>query len=284
MTCSNCAGRIEKGLSTHTPPVSNTKVDFITNKVVFSIATIFGPDPVVKTLNDLGYKVKKVSDITQADDENKRVIRIKVTKGPEQPIVSLFDAGIEGVLGTPSLNSGVFTVTYNPQVTRGSEIVKKIEALPESSKITIEIENPFEDDDETVFSSYTTRQLIVCLTCMLILVCSSLIPEEYSTYPENFGMLTYYMMFTILLTALIMFSVGASIFATCIRQLFRGFNVNMITLISVGSGLAFIFGTGYFFSGLVANNANCDYFISKSSEHLQTSAAIFTSLVAGKYI
>jgi len=43
----------------------------------------------------------------------------------------------------------------------------------------------------------------------------------------------------------------------------------MITLISVGSGLAFGFGTGYFIAGFFSTDPNGhDYFIDNASEHL----------------
>ena len=64
MTCSNCSKRIEKHLLVHDPPISNIRVDFMTNKVLFSIDSSIGPDPVLETLKNLGYAAKKVTDIT----------------------------------------------------------------------------------------------------------------------------------------------------------------------------------------------------------------------------
>lgn len=89
---------------------------------------------------------------------------------------------------------------------------------------------------------------------MLVLILSSLLPMEMTAEPKDWGMFSYYMIFTLLMTAIIMASVGFSIFKTCVKQLFRGFNVNMITLISVGSGLAFGFGTGYFIAGFFSED------------------------------
>ena len=290
MTCVKCAQSIERVLKRHDPPAYNMRIDFITNKVVFSLPTKDPLQSVIKAIEEDGYDVKKVTDLTQSNDNNKRVIRLKVLQGDKSRIIETINTGISGVLEETTCLGNIATITYNPMYIRGTELINKLKELPEhqQGELIFQIENPFEDDEEIKFSSYTASQVIICLLCMLSVVASSMIPEHMTMVPMSWGVASYYMIFTLLMTAIIMVVVGASIFKTCFQQLYTNFNVNMITLISVGSGFAFIFGAIYFVVGLFrtfsGNYENMDYYIMNASQHLQTSAAIFTSVVAGKYV
>src|SRR4051794_27837972 len=87
ISCVKCAGRIEDALKSHDQPGINIRVDILTNNVVFSIRNRTHLDTYIEILNQKGYTVKKVADVTQINERDKRIIRLKLISGDSNIIL-----------------------------------------------------------------------------------------------------------------------------------------------------------------------------------------------------
>ena len=292
MSCVKCTQKIEKALLESPFTIKNLKIDFITNRVVLTVNEKDHIQEVVHILDKTGFKVTQFEDITQASDSNIRNITLKILAGKEEMIAdALSGEEFRYAIEKPKVIGDKCVLTYNSIHIRGSQIIQKLqdtEAFKQGQLLFV-LENPFEDDQKGLqFSEFSLQELIKVVIVNVGNVLLSFLPEEYTMMPKSFGMFSFYFIAILVLTIMSLKIVGFKIYLMCLKQLKRGFHINMLTLVAFGSGLALIFGFLYTISGLVLlllnRLENPHFFMMNACHMLHTSATIFTSLVVGKYI
>jgi len=293
MMCVRCTRKVEKALTESNLSITNLKVDFITNRVLFTIYEKKNVEIAIQKLEEVGFHVKSSRDISNTLAGNMRILTLNINKGSMDTIINtLF--GQEGPLieEEPRMIKNKCTITYNPVNIRGSEIIQKLKETPEfiNETFSFTIENPFEEDvDQIKFSEFNAKQLVTVVTISVInVILSSFHHGEHITWPRKLGMFSVYMMTVLSLTLLNLKLVGYNIYSSCYRQFKASYNVNMLTLVSIGSGVALIFGFLYIFLGIVemifSEGTYAHFFIMNSTHMFETSTTILTALVVGKFI
>jgi len=293
MTCVRCTQKVEKMLKELEIIIKNLKIDFITNRVLFTVLDKEHVQIISEKLESVGFKVKNIKDITKSLSNEKRILTLNIAKGSKDNVIkALFDKESCCLTEEPRMTGkSKCAITYNPISIRGNELIKKLQETPEflNGEFLFSIENPFEEDVSQIkFSDFSKKQLLNVLVINIINIILSFLPEEYMMIPHGFGMFSYYYISVLILTILSLKVVGFEVYSTCIRQLIASFNVNMLTLVSIGSGLSLIFGMIYsvlgFFNMFFFEGNRLHFFIMNAGHMFHTSATIFTSLVVGKYL
>jgi len=192
----------------------------------------------------------------------------------------------------PRVAGKQFTIVYDPVQVRGSEIVDKLKESEEykNGLFEFKIEDIFEENgDGVTFSEFTKRQLITLVVLNIFNLAASFVTDKsYVMYPENLGIFSYYFMVVSILTMISVYVVALSIYKKSFTQLYRNSSVDMMTLVSIGSGLALVFGMIYTFLGIFQMFAGTlgesHYIIMKSTEMFFTTSTILTAVVVGKFI
>ena len=293
MTCVRCTQKVEKAIKECEVTIKSLKIDFITNRVLFTVLEKDNVQIIVKKLEDVGVKVKNVKDITKSLSDERRILTLNIIKGHKDTLTrTLFNNEDSFLTEEPRMTGNKkCAITYNPISIRGGELIKKLQETPEflDGTFLFSIENPFEEDiDQIKFSDFSKKQFINVLVINILNIILSFLPEEYMMIPHGFGMFSYYYLAALVLTILSLKVVGFEIYATCIKQLIASFSVNMLTLVSIGSGIALNFGIIYsalgFFNMFFFEGHQLHFFIMNAGHMFHTSATIFTSLVVGKYL
>jgi len=292
MMCVRCTQKVQTILTEAQISIFNLKIDFITNRVLFSTYQRKDVEVVIEKLNISEFRVKNSKDISQAFHQDMRLLTLKITEGRIDKIVSeLFMKRILQLETEPQIIGNKCTFTYNPVKTRGSEILKVIEETQEYKDETLKfaIENPFEDDiTEIKFSEFTLKQVLIVVSISLVNITLTLCPQKFLEGSGHCHVSNLIFFIISMLTILNLNFVGFDIYMTSFKQLFASFNVNMLTLVSAGSGLALVFGFFYttmgIFQGLVRGEMIEIFFVRNAVHMFETSTTILTALVVGKYI
>ncbi len=292
MMCVRCTQKVQTILTEAPISIFNLKIDFITNRVLFSTYQRKDVEVAIEKLNISEFRVKNSKDISQAFHQDMRLLTLKITEGRIDKIASgLFAKRILQLEAEPQIIANKCTFTYNPVKTRGSEILKALEETQEYKDGTLKfaIENPFEDDiTEIKFSEFTLKQVLVVVSISLINIALTLCPQKFLEGSGHCHVSNLIFFIISMLTILNLHYVGFDIYRTSFKQLFASFNVNMLTLVSAGSGLALAFGFFYttmgIFQGLVQGEKIEIFFVRNAVHMFETSTTILTALVVGKYI
>jgi len=295
MMCVKCTQKVDKVFQELDTPVENLKIDFITNRVLFTAPKREILEVVCERLTAAGFGVKDSKDISYTLGSDRRTIQLQILKGEKGIITRAMknENGTSCLTEEPRfVGKNKCSLIYNPILFRGSEIMNRLKETEEYKNQTFDfkIEDFFEDNIDNInFSEWKLWHLLLIILFNAGLVaCSFITDEEKQMNPHKNGIWSYYFIAVFLLTVATVCVAGLKIYKVAFKQLFASWNINMMTLVSVGSGLALILGIVYTIWGTVEMIGDrlhdADYFIMNGTEMYFAGSTILTSVVVGKFI
>jgi P-type Cu+ transporter len=260
MTCTNCAGTIERKLR-KLPGVSSAMVDFAAEKLTI----IFDPTQI-----DAKVIIAKIQQIGYGIAMGKVDLLIKRVQADTDPaLLQKQLAGLNGVItASPNLGAGLVSLEYIPGMTSIAELAAMIRKagfdLVQAGQV-----KEFEDvEAKTQVSEVTQQKRLLVIGLMLTL------PLIIFSMGRDFGLVHFqYAQVAMLIPAtIVQFVVGWQFYAGAFKSLRAG-STNMDVLIVLGSSVAYFFSLGVTIGLIKSPNV-----------YFESGAAIITLIRLGKFL
>ncbi|SJZ47919.1 Cu+-exporting ATPase [Cetobacterium ceti] len=248
VTCQSCVRLIETVLS-KTEGVTSATVNLATETLNID----FNPEIIleeewIKKLTDLGYGVKEIKDLKE--------VNLKIEGMHCQSCVSLIEKMIPKLKGVKSINVNLATetgmVTYDSEIIKLSEILKKMEELGFKGRKIEELKTEDIEEDKKKLKKDFNEFLLAIIFGGLIFYISmghmiglpipKIINPEFN--PLNFALIQLIFSIPVIYSGRRFYTVG-------LKQLAKG-TPSMDSLIALGTGAAFLYslhGTYEIFKG-----------------------------------